>query len=78
MARFRLEQQKIDSKSLLSYSDLFLLISKSLLVNLTTSIHNKNKEYFLISLSSQQARLNLVKYLNKYPLFTSKFLNYKD
>jgi LAGLIDADG endonuclease/Cytochrome C and Quinol oxidase polypeptide I len=77
-ARFRLEQQKIDPKSLLSYSDLFSIISKSLLINLTTSIHNINKEYFLISLSSQQARLNLVEYLDKYPLFTSKFLNYKD
>jgi len=77
-ARFRLEQQKIDSKSLLSYSDLFSLISKSLFVNLTTSIHNKNKEYFLISLSSKKARLILVKYLDLYPLFTSKYLNYKD
>ena len=77
-ARFRLEQQKIDPKSLLSYSNLFSLISKSLLVNLTTSTHNINKKYFLISLSSQKARLILVEYLDKYPLFTSKFLNYKD
>lgn len=77
-ARFRLEQQMIDPKSLLYYSDLFLLISKSLLVNLTISTHNVTNKYFLISLSSQKARLILVEYLDKYPLFTSKFLNYKD
>ena len=35
-------------------------------------------EYFLISLSSQKSRVILVKYLDKYPLFTTKFLNYKD
>jgi hypothetical protein len=77
-ARFRLEQQKIDPKSLLSYSNLFSLISQSLLVNLTASTHNVNKKYFLINISSQKARLILVDYLDKYPLFTSKYLNYKD
>jgi len=77
-ARFRLEQQQIDPKSLLSYSNLLSLISKILFVKLNTSIHNVNKKYFLISLSSQKSRFILVKYLDKYPLFTSKFLNYRD
>jgi hypothetical protein len=62
----------------LSYSNLFLFISKTLLVNLKTFNHNLNKEYFLISVSSQKARIVLVDYLDKHPLFTSKFLNYKD
>lgn len=77
-ARFRLEQQKIDTKSQLSYLTLLSLISNSLLIQLRTSIHNVDKEYFLISLSSQKSREKLVEYLDKYPLFTSKLLNYKD
>ena len=77
-ARFRLEQQKIDTKSQMSYFDLFSLISNSLLIQLRISIHNENKEYFLISLSSQKARANLVNYLDKYTLFSSKLLNYID
>jgi len=77
-ARFRLEQKIIDNKSLFSNSNLLSLISKTFFVNLTISTHNKKKEYFLISISSQKARLILVDYLDKHPLFTSKFLNYKD
>lgn len=79
-ARFRLEQQKIDiaGGSSLSYLDLFTTISKSLSITLTTSIHNGNKEYYLINLSSQKSRSILVKYLNNYQLFTSKLLNFKD
>lgn len=77
-ARFRLEQQKIDAKSQMSNLNFFLLISTSLLIQLKISIHNENKEYFLISLSSQKARANLVDYLDKYTLFSSKLLNYID
>lgn len=77
-ARFRLEQQKIDTKSSLSYFDLMNDISKTLLVSLSTSIHNVNKEYFLISVSSEKSRFELVTYLNKYPLFTGKLLDYKN
>lgn len=80
-ARFRLEQQKIDTKSSLSYFDLMNDISKTLLVSLSTSIHGRtavNKEYFLISVSSEKSRLELVNYLNKYPLFTGKILDYKN
>jgi len=77
-ARFRLEQQKIDTKSQMSYFNLFSLISTSLLIKLGISIHNGDKEYYLISLSSQKARANLVDYLDKYTLFSSKLLNYKD
>ena len=77
-ARFRLEQQQIDPKSNLSNFEFFSLISTSLLTRLTKSKHNGDKEYFLISLSSQKARVNLVNYLDRFPLFTSKLLNYKD
>ncbi len=77
-ARFRLEQAQIDAKSQMSYFNLFSLISASLLIRLGISIHNENKEYFLISLSSQKARDNLVNYLDKYTLFSSKLLNYRD
>jgi LAGLIDADG endonuclease len=62
----------------MSYFNLFSLISISLLVRLGESIHNDNKKYFLISLSSQNARANLVDYLNKYTLFSSKLLNFND
>lgn len=62
----------------MSYFNLFSLISTSLLIRLGISIHNENKEYFLINLSSQKARGNLVVYLDKFSLFSSKLLNYRD
>ena len=45
---------------------------------LSIQLFLNNKEYFLISLSSKKARVNLVNYLDKYTLFSSKFLNYID
>jgi len=87
-ARFRLEQSQFDFKSQMSNLNLFTLISKSLLVKLALSKHSSlglrpaikgrdKKEYYLISLSSQKARVQLVDYLYNYSLFSSKLLNYK-
>lgn len=77
-AQFRIEQSIIDSKSQLTYFGLFSIIATSLLVNLTFSTHNKSVKYFLINLSSEKSRIIMINYLNKYPLFSSKFLNYES
>ena len=36
------------------------------------------KKYYIISASSTKARKLIVSYFNKYPLFSSKRLNYND
>ncbi len=77
-ARFRIEQRMFDPNTGESYFNIMQSISIVLGVTLTTSIHNKDIEYWHISLSSLKARIILVNYLNKYLLFSSKLLNYRD
>lgn len=77
-ARLRLEQRKIDPNTGDSYLEIITSIAKALGVNLNNSIHNINMEYFLISASSTKSRDIIVNYFTKFPLFSSKKLNYLD
>jgi hypothetical protein len=77
-ARLRLEQRKIDSNTGVSYLEIMTSIANALGVTLNNSIHNDNIEYFLISASSTKSRGIIVSYFTKFPLFSSKRLNYLD
>lgn len=77
-ARLRLEQRKFDPVTNASYSDIMNAIATALGSSLSYSTHNDGIEYYLISASSAKARANIVSYFTKYPLFSSKRLNYLD
>jgi len=77
-ARFRIEQRKIDPVTGLSYASVLELITRTLDVKLKTSLHNEGTEYFSIAVTSPAKLSLLVSYLNEYPLFSSKLLNYLD
>ena len=77
-ARMRLEQRKVDPKTGLSYLNVMMSIATALGVSLKNSTHNESVEYFLISASSTKSRLIIVNYFTRFPLFTSKRLNYLD
>jgi hypothetical protein len=77
-ARFRLEQRQFEPISGESYFNILSFISKSLGITLNTTIHNKNVEYYILSLSSSNSRSILVSYITKFPLFSSKLMNYYD
>lgn len=77
-ARYRLEQRMIDPETNESYKSVLNLIGLGFGVSLGTTVHNKNINYYIISISSSKSRLLLVDYFNKYPLFSSKRLNYND
>lgn len=76
--RFRIEQRKTDPKTGQSYYEILNSIAIALNVSLNISIHNKDIEYFIISVTSPIKLMVLINYLEKYPLFSSKFLNYSD
>lgn len=77
-ARLRLEQRMVDPTTNKSYEDILSLIALGLGVTLSSTIHNTNIKYYVISASSNKSRLLIVSYFNKYPLFSSKYLNYLD
>lgn len=77
-ARLRLEQRMKDPITGESYESVLNLIAFGFGVTLNTSVHNKNINYYIISASSTKARSLLVSYFSKYPLFSSKRLNYED
>lgn len=77
-ARLRLEQRKVDPYTGLSYLDAITSIATALGVSLKSSRHNGNVEYFLISASSTKSRVIIVNYFTRFPLFSSKRLNYLD
>lgn len=77
-ARLRIEQRKTDPNTGLSYYSVINSIASSLNVELNTSLHNEGVEYYLISMSSPAKLKTLIKYLDTYPLFSSKLLNYLD
>lgn len=77
-ARLRLEQRKFDPVTNASYFEIMTTIATALGSSLSSSTHNDGIEYYLISASSAKARANIVSYFTKYPLFSSKRLNYLD
>lgn len=76
-ARFRVEQRLLDPITNEPYLPLFELIARTFDVRLNTSIHNNNK-YHSISVTKPTTLVKLCDYLNTYPLYTVKYLNFKD
>lgn len=77
-ARFRLEQRKVDPGSGVSYSSVLGSIRNVFDVSLKTSVHNIKVEYYLIEITSAAKLAVLVDYLDRFPLFSSRRLDYED
>lgn len=77
-ARVRIEQRREDPKTNKSYESILKLIAETFGVQLNTTIHNGNINYYVISITSPTKQVILINYLNEYSLFTSKYLNFKD
>jgi hypothetical protein len=77
-ARVRIEQRREDPKTNKSYESILKLIAETFGVQLNTTIHNGNINYYVISITSPTKLVILINYLNEYSLFTSKYLNFKD
>ena len=77
--RFRIEQIILDSIADISYNFLLLDISKSLGCNLLLRKQlSTGRKYHIITASSKKSLSIIISYLNTFPLFSSKFLAYKD
>ena len=74
-ARARIEQRQVDPKTGKSYQFVLESISKVFCVRLGTTIHNGDISYYVIAITSPAKLSILINYLEKYPLFSSKFLN---
>lgn len=77
-ARLRLEQRLRDPKTNVSYSHIMGMIATALGTTLSISTHNGGVKYFLIAASSSKARAIIANYFTKFPLFSSKRLNFQD
>ena len=77
-ARARIEQRQIDPNTGLSYALVLDSIAKAFNVVLNTSIHNGDMQYYIIAITSPAKLKILIQYLDTYPLFSSKLLNYQD
>lgn len=81
-SQFRIEQRKEYPITGHSYYDIIIKILQDLNNSNTTtpkiSKHNEGKEYYIISVTSPKKLLQLISYLDKYPLWSSKRINYLD
>jgi hypothetical protein len=73
-----IEQRMIDPYSNLSYEPLFLKISSFLNTNLRTSIHHKDKTYYLIQAGTRSNIKIIIDYFSEFSLYSSKHLDYLD
>nr|YP_009355407.1 LAGLIDADG homing endonuclease-like protein [Coccocarpia palmicola]ARB49949.1 LAGLIDADG homing endonuclease-like protein [Coccocarpia palmicola] len=77
--RLRIEQRMIDPVSKNSYYNILNNISTFLLCNLLTRKQNSTGNiYYTITASSLKSIKIIISYFNKYPLYSSKYLDYKD
>lgn len=76
--RMRLEQRQTDPVTGMSYKPVLDAIATALGVSLGTSTHHGNMQYFIIAVTSPAKLSVLVNYLDKYPLFSGKRMNYND
>lgn len=77
--RLRIEQRMIDPSSKNSYYDILNKIATFLLCNLLTRKQiSTNNTYYTLTASSLESIKIIINYFNKYPLYSSKYLDYKD
>jgi hypothetical protein len=77
--RLRLEQRKYDPITNNSYNNVLSEICKFLECNLKIRKQsNTNNEYFVITASSRKSLVIILGYFNLFPLYSSKYLDYKD
>lgn len=77
--RMRIEQRMFDPISKNSYFDILTEISKFLNCNLKTRKQTStNNEYFNITASSRVSLLIIINYFTTFPLYSSKYLDYKN
>lgn len=76
--RFRIDQRMFDPDTNESYEPLFQNIASFLGVNLIVIKRSSGKEYFNITAKSRKSLNVVINYFNTYPLFSSKYLDYKD
>jgi hypothetical protein len=69
----------IDPSSNNSYFNILNKIATFLLCNLLTREQNAtSNSYFILTASSLESLKVIIDYFNKYPLYSSKYLDYKD
>lgn len=77
--RLRIEQRMIDPVTKTSYFDILTKITKLLGCNLNTRKQKATgNEYFNITASSRKSLATIIWYFTNFPLFSSKYLDYKD
>ena len=77
-SRFRLEQRQKDPKTNSSYVYIIEDIAKTFVVTNKITRHNFGKEYYVVSVSRPGKLIKLISYLDTFPLFSSKRINYLD
>ena len=77
--RLRIEQRMLDSITNESYSKILTDIANFINCKLfTRKQKSTGNEYYTLAASSKMSLNIIVNYLEKHPLFSSKYLNYKD
>jgi LAGLIDADG DNA endonuclease family protein/cytochrome c/quinol oxidase subunit I len=77
--RLRIEQRMCEPISKNSYSDVLTEIAELLDCNLKTRKQvSTGNEYFNITASSRKSLLIILTYFKSFPLYSSKYLDYKD
>lgn len=77
--RLRIEQRMLDPVTGDSYLKVLTNIAEFFCCNLLTRKQKSTgNEYYIITASSKLSLDLIVKYLEEYPLFSSKYLDYKD
>jgi hypothetical protein len=74
--RLRIEQRVLDPITSASYFDILNQICLFLNCNLLTK--TKHGDYYIVYASNEKSLRIILDYFNKYPLFSSKYLDYKD
>jgi len=76
--RLRIEQRMLDPITNESYYDILNQICLFLNCNLCIKTQKSNNTYYTLAASSKVSLVILRNYFNNYPLFSSKYLDYKD
>ena len=77
--RLRIEQRMLDPVTGNSYLEVLTKIAKFLNCSLLTRIQKSTgNEYYTLTASSKNSTEILINYLDRYPIFSSKCLDYKD